>query len=457
MSDVSAQALATTTYDPLTGIAWDTRLSGTEIGVYFYPGGQTVTSPSEPYPALNTYTTTPFNAYQTSRFQDALQLFSNITKLTFAVSAVPDFAAIRFFQASFPLPQDESNVLLGFASPPGTSGVSGQEGYNAGAPGWSSAPGGTLESGGNAFTTLIHEMGHGFGLAHPHDLGGNSTIFPGVVDKFKDAGTAGLNQGIYTMMSYRDGWADGPASLPPVTIAYGEEQTPMALDVAVLQQKYGANTTFRTGADNYMLPDQNVVGTGYTCIWDAGGANAIQYAGPANAIIDLRPATLNYEPGGGGYVSYVDGIRGGYTIAAGTTIQAAVGGTGNDVLTASAAGSLLKGGAGNNVLVGGAGNDTVISAGKRLHPPRQGRQPRLPLHGLGHRGLRRAGHHRHGRRHRPRRRGRRRLRRHLRRKPAPSPSSTRTSPAPSSAAPAAPPSTAAPAAACCRAVPPAAT
>src|SRR5256885_6616770 len=38
--------------------------------------------------------------------------------------------------------------------------------------------------------------------------------------------------------------------------------------------------------------------------WDAGGIDSIVYAGARNATIDLRPATLKYEWGGGGWVSY---------------------------------------------------------------------------------------------------------------------------------------------------------
>ena len=174
MDDATTQvtAQAASSYNLLSGITWDTRLSGTAFGLYFYPAGQTVITPTA------SYTTTALNEYQASRFEAALTLFSNITKVTFGLASKPEEAPLRFFQSNFPLVQDETDVLLGFAFPPGFTGVAGLQGYNSGAPGWSTAPGGTLESGGNAFTTLIHEIGHSFGLAHPHDTGGGSTIFP---------------------------------------------------------------------------------------------------------------------------------------------------------------------------------------------------------------------------------------------------------------------------------------
>ena len=46
--------------------------------------------------------------------------------------------------------------------------------------GFSRAGSGGLEQGGFGFITIIHELGHALGLAHPHDKGGSSSVFPGV-------------------------------------------------------------------------------------------------------------------------------------------------------------------------------------------------------------------------------------------------------------------------------------
>jgi serralysin len=108
----------------------------------------------------------------------------------------------------------------------------------------------------------------------------------------------------------------------------------MAFDVAAIQDKYGVNEEWATGNDTYVLKDVNEAGTFYSCIWDAGGsADAITYSGARNANIDLRPATLEYEFGGGGWISYAFGIFGGFTIANGVTIENASSGSGNDTLT----------------------------------------------------------------------------------------------------------------------------
>lgn len=68
-------------------------------------------------------------------------------------------------------------------------------------------------------------------------------------------------------------------------------------------------------------------------------------------VIDLREATLELEEGGGGWLSYADGIYGGYTIANGVVIENATGGSGDDAIVGNAA---------DNVLTGGAGADTFI-------------------------------------------------------------------------------------------------
>ena len=250
-------------------------------------------------------------------------------------------------------------LFLGVMNPPGESGE-GQAGFNGGvgSVGWDEGDGngnptnGGLEQGGFGFVTLIHEFGHGLGLAHPHDNGGGSEILPGVGNS-DDTGDLDANQGVYTMMSYVDGWEthpDGPLD-PFSTPDYGWTGTPMALDIAVLQDKYGANDDYNTGDDVYILPDANEAGTFWSCIWDAGGNDTILHDGTDAAVIDLRDATLLLEEGGGGWISWVDGIYGGYTIANGVMIENATGGSGDDYLI---------GNEGDNVLTGNAGADTFV-------------------------------------------------------------------------------------------------
>jgi Ca2+-binding RTX toxin-like protein len=121
------------------------------------------------------------------------------------------------------------------------------------------------------------------------------------------------------------------------------------------------------------MKDVNAAGTFYYSIWDAGGNDTILYTGAKNTTIDLRAATLQYEVGGGGNVSYAHGIFGGFTIANGVVIENATSGDGNDTLTGNAANNVMTSGAGNDsiylfdggddTVVAGAGNDTIYFNG----------------------------------------------------------------------------------------------
>lgn len=210
------------------------------------------------------------------------------------------------------------------------------------------------------FETLVHELGHGLGLAHPHDGGydvtvlGQAQIFPGVTNAW-NTGTNGLNQSIWSVMSYNGGWTGSPSA----SYDYGCALTPMALDIAALQSMYGANTTTALDNNTYMLPTAAGSNVGWACIWDCGGTDTISNAGSSvAAVINLNEAPLTGQ-NAGGYVSWDKSVPGGYTIANGVTIENAIGGDGNDLLTGNGVNNTLTGGIGADTLMGGTGTDTL--------------------------------------------------------------------------------------------------
>ena len=89
----------------------------------------------------------------------------------------------------------------------------------------------------------------------------------------------------------------------------------------------------------------------------------MRYDGWRDATLDLRAAHLGSAPGGGGYVSLAEGIRGGLTIANGVLIEKARGGTGDDTITGNEAANRLWGKAGEDVLHGRSGNDVLYGGG----------------------------------------------------------------------------------------------
>ena len=168
-------------------------------------------------------------------------------------------------------------------------------------------------------------------------------------------------------MSYNTGFSekDGSPYKGTAPNEYGAPASPMAVDLAALQQIYGANTTTRTGNDTYVLPEQNAPGTGYVAIWDNGGTDTVAAAATntTGVTIDLRAATLEFEKIGGGAVSWALGVHGGFTIAHGVVVENAIGAAGDDRLVGNAVANRLEGRAGNDELGGGAGDDRLFGGG----------------------------------------------------------------------------------------------
>jgi Ca2+-binding RTX toxin-like protein len=228
----------------------------------------------------------------------------------------------------------------------------------------------TLKEGGAEVERIAQAIGRGLGLKAPQEAGADGAgsvmfnVAPGGGFGEFLPGLLGLNQSAFTVMSGNHGWsAPPPFDVWPLdrgqVSLFGHQVGPAALDIAALQAKYGANTTFARGANVYTLVGTNGEGTKWQTIWDTGGTDEIRYGGFRDAVIDLNDATGLYAEGGGGFVSNVAGVHGGFTIARGVTIENARGGTGDDRLVGNEADNRLWGRAGDDTLAGGAGRDRL--------------------------------------------------------------------------------------------------
>ncbi len=296
-----------------------------------------------------------WTAFELGQLRLALQAWSNVANITFTEqnSGTTDLDYVKVSDAK--MNELTGSSYFGYHDVPadGPFPLTGVFNYQVNK--WGS---GGLNAGGRAFDTLMHEIGHGLGLAHPHDGGGDEQLFPGVTDS-GDLGTNQLNQGVWTIMSYNRGWNAAPNS----DRTYGWAVTPMALDIAAIQAIYGANTTHNAGANAYFLPLSNGTGlnTGWSCIWDTGGNDSIiAFTATTSVTIDLRAAPL-VGANAGGYVSRAAGIIGGFTIANGVVIENAATGSGNDSIRGNDVANELVAGAGNDSVVAAGGNDTVYA------------------------------------------------------------------------------------------------
>ena len=336
------------------------------ITVYFAKAGDVFVSEDPTNPGLTENIVAQGLAdWEMNAFLTALDFYEQVADIDFVI--VDNRAEADFKIITYEGTPGAGASLLGRMSPPNEQNE-GQAEFNSGDVRWTEEG---LQPGGFYFPTLLHEFGHGLGLAHPHDNGGRSSIMRGA-----GGGTAGiggglgdfdLSQQVFTIMSYNDGWQTSPYGQPrsggitgTQVDHFGWVGSLSPLDIAAIQDKYGVNEEWATGNDVYTIKDVNAPGTYFSSIWDGGGIDSIVYDGARDASIDLRPATLVYEEGGGGRVSYAYGVHGGFTIANGVTVENARSGAGNDTLTGNEAANRLESGAGNDTLIGNGGDDVLL-------------------------------------------------------------------------------------------------
>jgi serralysin len=164
--------------------------------------------------------------------------------------------------------------------------------------------------------TLNHELGHTLGLSHPGSYNfGDDNDGDGVPDPINYTGDAQYFQDSnqFTIMSYFDSYETGAQNIDWNVMRFLYPSTPMVDDVYVVQQKYGADMTTRTGDTTYgfnatsdvwneaMRFHKGEMATIFT-IWDANGKDTLDLSGYATpSIIDLREGGYSSAGGFGDY------------------------------------------------------------------------------------------------------------------------------------------------------------
>ena len=187
------------------------------------------------------------------------------------------------------------------------------------------ASNGQLEPGQYGLQTLNHEIGHSLGLSHPGAYNfGDDADGDGIPDPITYQGDAFYFQDSnqFTIMSYFDSFETGAQNIDWNVMRFIYPSTPMVDDVKVIQQKYGADMTTRTGDTVYgfnstgdvtneaMKFHTGEMATIFT-IWDAGGNDTLDLSGYAtDSVIDLREGAYSSAGGWGAYDASLLGVDG---------------------------------------------------------------------------------------------------------------------------------------------------
>jgi len=213
---------------------------------------------------------------------------------------------------------------------------------------WLADSGTTVDSYG--FQTYLHEIGHALGLGHAGNYNGTGTY--GVDNLFVGDSWQASVMSYFSQEDNTDIEAD-----------YAYTLTPMVADMLAIQILYGRAGSLRLGDTTY--GDNSTAGDFYDTIMtlknpvtftllDDGGTDTIDMSSVTfDQLINLKSESF----------SNTMGLIGNLSIARGTVIENAIGGSGNDVLKGNSVANRLKGADGRDKLKGADGDD-VLNGGR---------------------------------------------------------------------------------------------
>jgi Ca2+-binding RTX toxin-like protein len=318
-------AYQTATHIVRPGGTWADYAPGLDVSYSFSVGATTI-------PA-------GYEAFSTVAAQDgarrAMQLYSDVSGITFHESTDVNVADINYI---FGIGSTNGG---GWASyPSGGGGNHVQVGHVS----WETA----MNAGSYSLNLLLHELGHGVGLAHPGDYNGDSAVYTDA-DHYNDSGQ-------YTNMSY---WSEAYTGA-----SFSQLATLGLHDILATQIEYGVNWSTRATDTVYgfnATAGSNSYNFGYDStmafsIWDGGGTDTLDFTGfSGGTVMDLRQGSFSST----GLETY------NVSIAYGAVVENATGGAGNDRMMGNSTANVLSGGCGNDMIFGGSETDAVATINPR--------------------------------------------------------------------------------------------
>jgi serralysin len=359
---------------------------------------------------------TPFSAAQEAAARDAIHLWDDLIPETFVEKHGNGNADITLANSNDPA---QGYTFYPYFEKPGQN-YPGDVFIHNPSSNWTNGWFGNM---GYGDTTLIHELGHSIGLSHP----GAYNYDPNLDLTYDNYAEYAQDSTQYSIMSYFDATNTGAQIVNWNTGLYAYAQTPLVDDVLTIQSIYGADPTTRTGNTTYgfhsnagnNLFDFSKNPYPYLTIYDASGNHdKIDLSGfSTSQFVNLHPGSFssigggmpdaatanaalaqltalsgqdfgtfdaastaqglalyeNYNAGsiatdmalvgetpvGGIATSEYENV----SIAYGTIIEDATGGSARDLLWGNDVANVLNGGGGDDVLKGFGGNDTLIGGG----------------------------------------------------------------------------------------------
>jgi hypothetical protein len=300
------------------------------------------------------------------------QLWSAFANITFSQAADPSAANITIVRgtdgkafASFG-PQLTNAVGSSVVATPNSTGAVISIDTNAGS--YGPLDESLKDLGGAPYWTMMQQIGHilGLGSAGPYDNATDADARQfGPYDSqlwtaMSDVAPGDVTAAYYNAYPVSDtNWGsieqDG-------TVYANQPLTPMMLDILAVQRLYGVSTNGVLDGNDTFGFNTNIAGdvgvfydfnqniNAIATIWDSGTGNTLDLSGfSQDAVVNLAPGTFSSV---GGHINNLG-------IAVGTVIETAIGGSGNDQITASNVNSTLQAGIGNDRLTGGAGDDDL--------------------------------------------------------------------------------------------------
>ena len=226
------------------------------------------------------------------------------------------------------------------------------------------------------FHTLMHELGHSLGLAHPHSDYTNDV--PTVTADFAALVGVGFQQLGFTVRSGLDLYKEYFSVMSyddqtPANEGESYAQTPMILDVIALQEAYGDGTG-SSGLTNDMVTPGGGGGVGsYRTYFDVGGVDTVDLVNYASgAYFHMGAAIQGAKYAVGVSMSRTDELAMAQPQSGPSSLrwfygafENALGSAGNDRLVGNTLANRLTGKGGNDILDGGLGTDTAVLAATR--------------------------------------------------------------------------------------------